>query len=204
MRADEARYKAELRDSYFGYKILNGPPIDRPPILFLGYQPGGGPKDYERYLDAQGIWPPSLEYLKGHKREGGERLWGFIRHRIVANDGLLAGCMGMNAIFFRAPNVKAWEASNVSELEALCLKHTATIIRSVQPKLIVSIGFTRKGLVEPTSGAPLEDNGITLARPATAFGSSAIITCHLTGTRGLTNAHRNMVGKYIRDRLNEN
>jgi hypothetical protein len=30
------------RTSYFGYKIFNAPPVLRPPILFIGYQPGGG------------------------------------------------------------------------------------------------------------------------------------------------------------------
>jgi hypothetical protein len=44
--------QAELQKSLdlFGYKILNSPPVFRPEILFIGYQPGGGVAEwvYER------------------------------------------------------------------------------------------------------------------------------------------------------------
>src|ERR1700756_3920642 len=65
--------KSEMAERDYGYKILNGPPLAGPPILFLGYQPGGAQEDGERFkkLGAHERWPETLEYLQ----EGEHLLW---------------------------------------------------------------------------------------------------------------------------------
>ena len=61
-----------------GFKILYGPPVVEPPILFIGYQPGGE-KESMIESEHQG-WPEACEYVE-----------------------VLEACVGVNAIFLRAP-----------------------------------------------------------------------------------------------------
>src|SRR3546814_18569228 len=46
-----ARVAPVMAESDFGYRILYGPPVLRPEILFIGYQPGGGAASFVEGLE---------------------------------------------------------------------------------------------------------------------------------------------------------
>ena len=52
------------RETDFGFKIFNSPPIFSAPVLFIGYQPGGGLDDYiiEKNLGSHLTYPLKSEY----------------------------------------------------------------------------------------------------------------------------------------------
>jgi hypothetical protein len=49
-----------------GFEILYGPPLHRPDVLFLGYQPGGGASSLEEARESYPLpdrWPDASVYL---------------------------------------------------------------------------------------------------------------------------------------------
>jgi hypothetical protein len=88
----------DLGTAAFGFKILYGPPLQRPPVLFIGYQPGGRtPEPGER--DG---WPTRIDYAC--------QPWPLARGlRRVYSAEELDCCVGLNAIFIRSPSVAEYE-----------------------------------------------------------------------------------------------
>lgn len=65
MYAEMGHFFADIpRKHDFGYKIFNSPPLHRPRVLFIGYQPGGGHKDFEDEISRKShlTWPKEAEY----------------------------------------------------------------------------------------------------------------------------------------------
>jgi hypothetical protein len=122
------------------FKILYGPPFFNPPILFIGYQPGGGAEDCARELldGAHDGWPAVCEYATESWK-----LAYWMRRMFGAE--LLTRCVGLNAIFVRAPKVEIYRktvASSVREkIEKFCLPRVEQLIDVMQPQRIVSVGF---------------------------------------------------------------
>jgi hypothetical protein len=47
-----------LGDAALGYEVLYGPPVYHPPILFVGYQPGGSKLEPLPSVTESGVPPP--------------------------------------------------------------------------------------------------------------------------------------------------
>jgi hypothetical protein len=177
-------------ENYYGYKILNGPPIANPAILFLGFQPGGCKDDQRRYKQYERAWPAELEYLNGD-----EVFFEKVRNLFPHDREFLRKCMGMNLIFFRAPNVLAWnkqiQRKSRMHLESFCTKHAKTMIDCINPRLIVVVGMaTAKRIKKQNKDYLREDRdepwcrGVknrVLAKSAIALGRDAVVCLHLSG-----------------------
>ncbi|MFC3692130.1 hypothetical protein [Chenggangzhangella methanolivorans] len=97
-RSFYASVKDELADAALGFRILYGPPMIGAPLLFLGYQPGGKKIEDVQHHES---WPQESDYAV--------KPWPLTRQiRSVFGPERTARSTGLNAIFFRAPSVKAW------------------------------------------------------------------------------------------------
>jgi hypothetical protein len=154
--------------------------MSRPKILFLGYQPGGrseSDNQFERHS-----WPKASEYVT--------ESWPLARNlREMFGIPLLNECVGLNAIFIRAPSIEQYQKATALapglrfEIENFCLPRVLRLIEAMDPEQIVAIGFPSLelfGAVRPVltnrSGRVLVKAGYIGARPALG-------TLHLSGAR---------------------
>jgi hypothetical protein len=172
--------KPLLGEQALGFKILYGPPIINPPILFIGYQPGGGADD-DRREQAHGSherWPEIIEYAT-------EDCTLAKRMRGMFDPEKLKGCAGLNAVFFRAPEVKAWRKiprELRQRIERFCTPRVIRVVDAMQPALIVAIGFEVLSLFGSTKWEPgREFEGRVITRSGLIAGHPAIGTLHLSG-----------------------
>ena len=165
-----------------GFKILYGPPFLKPPILFIGYQPGGGAEDCARELidGAHDGWPTVCEYATESWK-----LAYWMRKMFGAE--LLTRCVGLNAIFVRAPKVEIYRktvASSVrEEIEKFCLPRVEQLIGVMQPQRIVSIGFETLELFGGGDPDLQNDKGRTLTKIGKIAARDAFATLHLSGAQ---------------------
>ena len=178
-----------------GFKILYGPPIDQTPILFIGYQPGGGPKDCARELasGAHDRWPPVSEYAM--------QPWKLaVQMRSMFGATLLERCVGVNAIFIRAPSGDEYrknvDAISRRKIETFCLPRIERLVAAIQPQRIVSIGFEALALFGGGEPDLKNEKGRVLTSVGQISGQQVIATLHLSGAH-ISNADR----ARIRDRV---
>lgn len=125
----------QLKSAALGFRVLYGPPVINAPYLFLGYQPGGGTKDFD---ESQHIrWPEKCVYAS--------RCWPLAKQIcLIWDKALVEQCTGLNAIFFRSPNIKAWKSlkSGIREpAEQFSLLKAEKLIRLLRPQRIVIVGL---------------------------------------------------------------
>jgi hypothetical protein len=125
---------------YYGFKILNAPPLWRPRILFIGYQPGGGSDAFEleSSLGSDKHWPATCEYATA--------CWKLAKQmRQMFERKFLEQCVGTNAIFLRSPTVNEYRSNydknRRTEIKRFCLGQVDRIIEAIDPQKIVAIGF---------------------------------------------------------------
>lgn len=171
-----------------GYEILYGPPLDEPPILFIGFQPGGRHISHhrDRGADRGGSWPDHCEYASAP--------WPMARHmRRMFGSELLSRCTGTNAIFFRAPDVATYRRSVPAplrrEITGFCTGQVERMVRAMRPRRIVAIGFDSLAAFGPTVPLLASPAGRTLLRSGQVAGRPATATLHLTGA-WMSNADR--------------
>ena len=168
---------------HYAFKILYAPPSKRPPILFVGYQPGGGEDDYKREM-ARGTdkhWPAECEYA--HENWPLARLM-----RDMFGRTCLERCQGINAIFVRWPSqagyARAFDAETLNQIEKFCLARVIRVIEVINPQKIVAIGFKALKLFGTNCADDLQnERGRTLTRIGTVAGRPAIGVLHLSGAR---------------------
>lgn len=178
-----------------GYAILYGPPpLEPPPILFIGFQPGGdrpGAGDDDP-------WPKMNQYAYGDGP--------LARHlRDVFGISLLNSCLGLNAIFLRAPSQNAYKVSVASDIrqriEKFCLPRVQEFVRIINPGRIVVIGFSTLrlfGPVDPRQSPILRaENGGWLVAPGRIAGRDVFATPHLSGAR-LSDHERGRLTEFLR------
>ncbi len=175
-----ARSAPGMAECNFGYRILYGPPVLRAEMLFIGYQPGGAASGAaEGQEEGQHLgWPPTCEYA--------HRDWRLAaRMREVWGSGTLARCTGLNAIFFRAPSMRAWRRLPRTvrvELEAFSAERAERIVKALKPKRLVIIGL--KTFARLTTGADdLIGEQRVLVRRGQLWDRPAYGTIHLSGAR---------------------
>ncbi len=181
----------------YGFKILNGPPLYRAPILFVGYQPGGGSEDgeWEKSRGAEDRWPAACEYATESwiLAKNMQRMFG---------QPYLAQCVGMNAIFLRAPHIdeykRDFDKSLREQVERFCLAKVAQIIEAIDPVKIVAIGLDTLKLFGESTVDLVSDGEKQrpLTRVGKIAGRPAIATLHLSGAY-ISNLDRDR----IRDRV---
>lgn len=139
----------------YGFKILNGPPIQNAEILFVGYQPGGRAEDWEEEQNiivhnGRGThkgWPLECEYATAKWRLGPKM-------RRVFGEDRLRQCVGTNVIFLRYPNEACYRCNIIGEqrqnIEQFCKERLETIVKAINPKRIITIGFKALEMFGPT------------------------------------------------------
>jgi hypothetical protein len=169
----------KLGNLAFGYKILYGPPLKNPTILFFGYQPGGRLEDaVEGERVGERInWPKTIEYATAN--------WPLaIKVRNVWGPTLL-NCVGINYIYFRSPKKEVWETLSASfrhEAESFCKVRNQKIVEALNPKTIVIFGFDSVPDFKPDR-VELMGNGRRLIQSGTLWGFPAFAVIHLSGAR---------------------
>jgi hypothetical protein len=90
---------------HLGFKILYGPPLFKAPLLFIGYQPGGGSVARAKEQEAAGThegWPDESEYVT--------KPWRLAKRlRAMFGVELLSQSVGVNALFIRAPSSQKYK-----------------------------------------------------------------------------------------------
>ena len=188
-----------LGEAARGYEILYGPPLCRPPVLFVGTQPGGTRVSQHRArgADLGGLWPEGCEYATAP--------WPMAAHmRAMFGVALLSRCTGTNAVFLRAPDVATWRrevpAKLRREVAAFCAARVERMARAMRPERIVAIGFDSLAAFGPTEPVLWSASGRTLLRTGTVAGRPAVATLHLTGA-WMSGRDRGAMTEGLLDRL---
>lgn len=166
----------------YGFKILYAPPLYQPPILFIGYQPGGADDDcyIETAKGADKRWPTRCEYAT--------ESWKLAKQmRAMFGPRFLEECVGINAIFLRAKTAHDYKSTvkmgTRKQIEAFCLVRVRQIVEAIDPKKIVAIGFDTLNLFGASAPDLINEKGRTLTRIGEVAGRTAIATLHLSGAR---------------------
>jgi hypothetical protein len=177
-----------LAGQALGYRILYGPPVVCPAFLFLGYQPGGR-ADSVRPEQLRG-WPSECEYAldkPGLKDAGWVRPAFAINMQRVWGIPTLKNSVGLNAIFFRAPNMGGWarvERELRNKLEAFSLERVQRIVGTLRPRRLAVIGLgTFDWLTRRSEASVRVRNGRVLVKQGELWGVPAFGVIHLSGAR---------------------
>jgi hypothetical protein len=190
-------YKAiAARCENLGFQILYGPPFLEAPILFIGYQPGTGLKspEEEREYGSEDRWPGRCEYATED--------WVLAKNmRRMFGTELLEHCVGMNAIFFRSPDIEHFRThidhKLRQEMTGFCLHRVTKILEALRPKTVVAIGFETLALFgETTRVLTNEKSGRVLARTGVIAGRQATGTLHLSGAH-ISKSDRLAIARHI-------
>ena len=184
---------------YYGFNILQGPPIVRPPILFIGYQPGGDHNEgeRERLRGGEMKWAPTCANATGS--------WPLSRKlQGMFTRPYLEKCVGMNALFLRSPNIESYENDFDKTvrvvIESFCLTRVFKMIEAIDPLKIVIIGFRTQELFDKPWPVDLKNEKQALTRIGEVAGRPAIAATHLTGSRGLNAADLSRIRDRVLDR----
>lgn len=187
--ADTKKYYCQSEEALgeyaLGFRILYGPPVVDAPFLFLGYQPGGRAVDC---VDHHETWPETCDYATED--------WPLAKQvRAIWGAEVVARCTGLNAIFFRAPSVVAWNRIAKTlrdDLEIFSLHNAERIVRALRPEFLIIIGLGTFDWLTQGEPSLYGEKGRVLARRGTLWGRIAIGTVHLSGSR---------ISRIDRDRL---
>jgi hypothetical protein len=184
----------QLGDADYGFKILYAPPKQKAPILFIGYQPGGGAKDRNDKEHVE--WPNQCEYaVKEWKlAKKMQKVWGATQ---------LAHCTGLNTFFFRSPSDRVWKSVPRplrKEMEDFCREKVDKLVQALEPRRIVFIGLgnfnqTIKNASDALRG---EGNDQLLIRAGYFDDIPAYGVLHLSGAR-IRKSHFLAIGEYFKN-----
>lgn len=170
------QYEETLGEHSLGFRILYGPPIVDAPFLFLGYQPGGRAIDCAEHHET---WPETCDYAT--------KEWPLAKQvRAIWGQEVVAQCTGLNAIFFRAPSIAAWNRITKplrDDLEIFSRNNAERIVRALRPKRLIVIGLGTFAWLAQGEPSLYGEKGRVLARCGTLWDCKAIGTVHLSGSR---------------------
>lgn len=163
-----------------GFRILYGPPIHNARYLFLGFQPGGETSEAE--TGQHDSWGDESWYLTAKLRK--DVLARKIREAFEVTS---ANHVGLNAVFFRSPNMKRWhEVACHAELERFSICKAKTIVRTLEPQNVIVIGFGTAQRLCPewkTETVRISKRGTRLITEGSLWGCPAYAIPHLSGAR---------------------
>lgn len=176
VRQKYADAAAGLGAAALGFRILYGPPVVGAPYFFIGFQPGGREIENCQHHTA---WPQQCEYATAE--------WPLAKKiRNIWGKDVVAQCTGLNAIFFRAPNLISWmrvPAPLRNDLQEFSLLRAQAIVDVLQPERVVLIGLKTFDLLVEGKPCLRGDRGRVLAKDGTLWGRPAIGVLHLSGAR---------------------
>lgn len=196
-------------DADLHYEVLYGPPVDRPPIFFLAFQPGGGHSAISRAgadLPAPTVdppWPLTSEY--GDEKSYQYRFVQKLRKAFPID--LLAHCTGCNALFVRAPSVAQYNGSLSAELRGEisdgCRPLVLKLIRAMHPQLLVVLGFKTMALFDGKARVVLHGQTRPLVKEGVVDGRRALAMLHPTGGHRppLSDSELGQIGKFVMEDL---
>ncbi|MFZ0479791.1 MAG: hypothetical protein WAL71_11625 [Terriglobales bacterium] len=182
-----------------GFQILYGPPFFETPILFIGYQPGKGCKTAkeERKYGSENRWPKKSEFAT--------ECWPLaVNLRNMFGGKLIENCVGTNAIFVRSNSIsdyhKNLDKTLRKKIQEFCLCHIARMVKAIQPKLIVALGFATLELFDKnTERYKIGTKKRVLVRKGKICGQEAIGVLHLSGAR-ISMRDRKTIARCIKSR----
>ena len=156
-----------LGEAALGYEVLYGPPVCNPPVLFVGYQPGGRtpePLPGPAGSVEQPPWPATIDYARVATPGAAEQPFLLARRLQVAFGAeFLGGCAGMNAIFLRSPSMDSYAktvpADVRAEYEALGAAATRELVELLRPRIVVALGFVTMRLFASDANVVLRGEG---------------------------------------------
>lgn len=170
---------------FYGFKLLNAPPMRRPDFMFVGFQPGGGADAHENELalGSDHRWPDKPEFVTAQ--------WHLAtRMQEIFPREVLLRSMGSNLVFLRWPSIRdyrravPWDVRD--EVEEFSRRILCEIMDIVQPQRVVTIGFnslqgdaTAPDLVSP-AGRVLTKRGVLCGREV--VGMLHLTGCRISGT----------------------
>jgi hypothetical protein len=188
---------ASLRaEKDMGFEILLGPPYEKPPIAFIGYQPGdwGTTSSEARKKGYEDSWVTKQCQYATESWPLAQRL------RKIFPVEFLARCVGLNAIFVRAPNVFEYERAITAairrRIREFCIGHVRSILDSIQPIQIVVIGHDTQALFGDSVPCLTSETGRVLVRKGQIFDREVHVVLHLTGA-WIRSADRLKIAKYL-------
>jgi hypothetical protein len=198
--------REELKGNDFGFKILNGPPHYKAPVFLISYQPGGSEHAQKKCKPSECTWPERLEHVYEHEWKLSKRLQNLFEPLPVP----LESCVALNAIFFRAPEISAWNKALPAEtrkrVRKFCIPHVEQILRLVNPKLIIVNGFATLKLFGVRQKwedvLSSETRGLILIKKGQLANCPTLAINHLSGFRYRTNERENLYNQ-LRELINE-
>jgi hypothetical protein len=185
----------QLNGGALDHKVLYGPPYVRPPVFFLGIQVGYvAPHEIGNDRESR---PPETEYATATSWQLAPRL------RVVFDVEFLKRCTGSNINFFRAGNHKPYKRdvpAHLRELqEAFSQKRAERLVRAIQPRRIVVIGFTVIHKFKVARQFARSEDG--LVQHGTLWDCPTIAVQHLTAAWGLTSDQHEVMDRALREFL---
>ena len=182
-----------------GYEIMYGPPIMKPPMLLIGFQPGGDNSDVSQSPVGSNDgrpWPSISEYGDLNQKY---RL--AINMRKAFGQQFLAACTGLNVIFLRASGqgsyTKMVPLDVRREFEALGKRVSTTLVETLRPRLILFLGFKSMETFTSSKNVVLRSGkGRSLLAASAVAGVPAFGMLHPTGARP-SNEDLGCIGRFI-------
>ncbi len=178
-----------------GFQILYGPPFRRAPVLFIGYQPGKGTKTplEEQEDGSERGWPTKSEFVT--------EKWRLATNlQQMFSEEFLCNCVGTNATFIRADTMKAYKHRGQAirdRIEAFCVNQVEKMVKAIEPRLIVAIGFGTLALFHTGGKADLKNaKGRVLAKKGSIAGRNVVGVLHLSGAQ-ISNVDRQSIARKI-------
>lgn len=177
-RSRYAELAPDLGSAALGFRILYGPPVVSAPYMFVGFQPGGWQD--ESHEGQHDSWPDQPWHANA-KSPLAKKLGHVFGIETVEHTGL-------NMIFFRARNMKAWNSVPPAlkhELERFSLERVQRLVEALQPQHLVVIGLQTFRQLTKTKGraALFGQHGNCLAVEGEFGGYPASGIIHLSGAR---------------------
>ncbi len=182
-----------------GYAVLFGPPIVTAEILFIGFQPGGGPELSAQQQPAHKnpMWPSLCEYANVAENYNLAR-----DIRSIFSVEFLSQCTGSEVIFFRAKGDEIygqWPVALRKSAMEFCTVRLLEMVDAIAPKRIVFIGKRAMSALMPISEPALQrDTSHFLLSRGNCRGIPAVGCRHLTGGR-LRATERMQITAFLRE-----
>lgn len=132
-------WREHYQDWNGGVKVFYSPVRKNPGLLILGYQPGGEEFQRKERFEAGQFHTPPKHRLLDHDY----RLAKQMRRLFEGRHELLEDSVYSNLIFFRSPEIDAWESQDPDRVEAaesFCLSKNREIIETLDPDNVFLIG----------------------------------------------------------------
>lgn len=178
---EAAAFFAERRqafgDQYLAYRLLYGPPLEQAPVMFVGFQPGGGgeAKDY----DEPTTWPAVCDYAVADWRLARELQAIFGRLQLERSTGV-------NLVFARAPSKRAYfnlDRELIDAVERFSRPRVTRLIELIRPQRLVFIGLQTAESFGDFAPVEVSARGRTLLTGGSVGGIPARAVLHLSGCR---------------------